>query len=178
MTTNRYDRLAETNLWDRILALRDEQREQRKDGVQVVKGAKLPLELNRQGLMRWYMHPEITDTVLSTFMFYQQEIPPGSRSGLLKFQGNAVMYVLEGRGYTLLDGVRHEWRTHDVLNFPIKKSGIVIQHVNLDAERRARFVVAEPNLFACASVDRGCGFEQIENAPEYRDKSRADRSGA
>ena len=122
MATDRYEDLRKTNFWDRMIELRDEQREQRKNGVQVVKGAKLPLELNRQGLMRWYMHPEITDTVLSTFLFYQQEIPPGSRSGRVKFQGNAVMYILEGNGFTLLDGVKHEWRAGDVVNLPIKKA--------------------------------------------------------
>jgi len=33
---------------------------------------------------------------------------------------------------------------------------------------RVVFVAAEPNLLACTSVDRGSGFEQIEDAPEYR----------
>ena len=71
MSTDRYADLAQKNLWDRLLALRDEQRENIRSGVQVVKGARLPLEVNRQGLMRWYMHPEIKDTVLSTFLFFQ-----------------------------------------------------------------------------------------------------------
>jgi hypothetical protein len=168
LSTDRYADLAQTNFWDRLFALRDEQRAGIKSGVQVVKGSRIPLESNRQGLMRWYMHPEIKDTVLSTFLFFQQEIPPGSRSGRIKFQGNQVMYILEGRGYTLLDGVRHDWKAGDVLNLPIKKDGIVVQHFNADPEKRARFAAAEPNFFACASVDRGCGFEQLENAPEYR----------
>ena len=59
--------------------------------VQVIKQSDLPLETNRQGLMRWYLHPAIKDTVLSVFMFFQQEIPPGSRSGRLKFQGGQVI---------------------------------------------------------------------------------------
>ena len=46
--------------------------------------------------MRWYMHPEITDTVLSTYLCFEQEIPPGSRSGRLKFQGGQVIYVIAG----------------------------------------------------------------------------------
>ena len=82
------------------------------------------------------------------------------------------MYILEGRGYTLLDGVRHDWQAGDVLNLPIKKDGIVVQHFNADPEKRARFAVAEPNLFACASVDRGCGFEQLEDAPEYQRRAK------
>jgi len=168
MSDERAKKLAEHNFWDELLALRDKQREQRRTGLQVIKGSQLPQEANRQGLMRWYMHPSITDTILSTHLFFEQEIPPGSRSGRYKFQGEQVIYILEGKGYTLIDGVKHPWAAGDVLNLPLRKQGIIVQHVNEDPEKPAKFVAAEPNLYACASVDRGSGFEQIEDAPEYR----------
>ena len=168
MSDDRKQRLAGTNFWDELLALRDRQREQRKNGLMVIRGKELPQEVNRQGLMRWYMHPSITDTILNTHLFFEQEIPPGSRSGRMKFQGEQVIYIIEGKGYTLIDGVKHHWKAGDVLNLPIRKQGIVIQHVNEDMNERVVFVAAEPNLFACTSVDRGSGFEQIEDAPEYR----------
>ncbi|MFM9970333.1 MAG: hypothetical protein ACKVQK_18230 [Burkholderiales bacterium] len=164
----RAKKLAETNFWDELFAMRDRQREQRKNGLMVIKGSKLPQETNRQGLMRWYLHPAITDTVLSTEMFFEQEIPPGSRSGRLKFQGEQVIYILEGRGYTLIDGVKHPWAAGDVLNLPLRKEGIIVQHVNEDPDLPAKFVAAEPNFFACTGVDRGSGFEQLVDAPEYR----------
>jgi hypothetical protein len=99
---DRAKKLAAVNFWDELLAMRDRQREQRKNGVMVIKGSTLPQEVNRQGLMRWYMHPSITDTVLSSHLFFEQEIPPGSRSGRLKFQGEQVIYIIEGRGHTLI----------------------------------------------------------------------------
>lgn len=165
---NRKDRLAQTNFWDATLALRDEQRERRKTAVQVIKESELPLEVNRQGLMRWYLHPEIKDTILSTLVIYSQEIPPGSRSGRLKFQGDQVIYVVEGRGYSLIDGVKHPWKAGDVLNLPLRKPGVIVQHVNADPQQPAKLVAVEPNFSACAGVDRGSGFEQLEDAPEYR----------
>jgi hypothetical protein len=168
MADDRTEKLASTNFWDELLKMRDEQREQRKNGLQVIRGATLPQEVNRQGLMRWYMHPAIKDTILSTHLFFEQEIPPGSRTGRLKFQGEQVMYILEGKGHTILDGVKHSWKAGDVVNLPLRKQGIVIQHFNEDPEKPVKFVAAEPNLFACAGVDRGSGFEQIEDAPEYR----------
>jgi len=168
MSDDRKDRLAATNFWDELLALRDRQRDQRKNGLMVIRGKDLPQEVNRQGLMRWYMHPAITDTILNTHLFFEQEIPPGSRSGRMKFQGEQVIYIIEGKGYTLIDGVKHHWKAGDVLNLPIRKQGIVVQHVNEDMNARVVFVAAEPNLFACTGVDRGSGFEQIEDAPEYR----------
>jgi hypothetical protein len=168
MASERTAKLAETNFWDELMALRDRQRAQMKTGVQVIKQSELPLETNRQGLMRWYMHPAIKDTVLNVFMFFQQEIPPGSRSGRLKFQGGQVIIILEGTGYTVLDGVKHHWQAGDVLNLPLRGEGIIVQHFNSDPVKPVRFVAAEPNWFECTSVDRGSGFEQLEDAPEYR----------
>jgi gentisate 1,2-dioxygenase len=120
--------------------------------------------------MRWYLHPAIKDTCLSVLLFFQQEIPPGSRSGRLKFQGGQVMMITEGRGYTVIDGVKHPWKAGDVLNLPLRADGIIVQHFNSDPEQPARFVAAEPNWLEGLTVDRGCGFEQLEDAPEYRRK--------
>jgi len=168
MAEDRAERLAKAKLWDELLAMRDRQREKLKSAIQVVKGSTLPQEVSRQGLMRWYLHPAIDDTILSTLMFFEQEIPPGSRTGRYKFQGDQVIYILEGKGHTMIDGVKHPWTAGDVLNLPIRKQGIIVQHVNEDPNNPAKFVAAEPNFFACTTVDRGSGFEQIEDAPEYR----------
>ena len=168
MTSERTARLAEINCWEETLRLRDRQRELRKTAVQIVRGAELPQENNAQGLMRWYLHPAITDTVLSSMLIYQQELPPGGRSGMLQFQGGQVIYIIEGRGHTLVDGVKHPWQAEDVLNLPLRKDGIVVQHVNDDPDRPAKFLAVEPNLLECTGVDRGCGFEQISPSSDYR----------
>ncbi len=168
MTSERTAKLASHNFWSELIALRDRQREQRKSAVQVVRLSELPLENNEQGLMRWYLHPSIIDTVLSTLSIYRQEIPPGSRSGRLKFQGGQVLFIVEGRGHTMLDGVKHAWEAGDVVNLPCKRDGIVVQHFNDDSEKTAVFMAVEPNLFAATSVDRGCGLHQLEQSPDFR----------
>lgn len=167
MANDRREHLVDRNLWADITKLRDEQRENLKGAIQIVRREDLPLENNEQGLMRWYMHPAIKDIVLHTLIFFEQEIPPGSRSGRVKFQGGQVIFVVEGRGYTTLDGVKHAWEAGDVLNIPLRKHGVVMQHFNSDENAPARFVVTEPNLFAATSVDRGCGFEQLEKSPDF-----------
>jgi gentisate 1,2-dioxygenase len=101
-------------------------------------------------------------------MFFEQEIPPGSRSGRLKFQGGQVIMILEGQGYTIIDGVRHRWSAGDIVNVPLRSDGIVMQHFNTSQTQTVRFVAAEPNFFECVSVDRGSGFELLEEAPEAR----------
>ena len=166
--SDRTEKLAKTNFWDETIALRDRQRDLRKNAVQVVRAAELPQEINPMGLMRWYLHPSITDTVISSLVFFEQEIPPGSRTGRLKFQGGQVIYVLEGRGHTMIDGVKHSWEGGDVLNLPLRKDGIIVQHVNDDPDKPAKFVATEPNFWECTGVDRGCGFELLSSSPDYR----------
>jgi len=173
METVRTQQLAQKNYWEELLKMRDEQRVQLKGALQVVRGDELPQEVNAQGLMRWYLHPAIKDTVLQTFIFFEQEIPPGSRTGRMRFQGGQVIIILEGSGYTMLDGVKHSWSKDDVLNLPIRGPGIVVQHFNTDPKKLAKFVAVEPNWFACTTVDRGSGFEQLEDAPEYQKAKRS-----
>jgi hypothetical protein len=172
LTSERTAKLAKTNHWDELMALRDRQREARKSAVQVVRLKDLPTETNSQGLMRWYLHPAIMDTILSTLAIYRQDIPPGGRSGRLKFQGGQIMFIVEGKGHTLIDGVKHAWEAGDVLNLPLRRDGIVIQHFNDDPQKSAAFLAVEPNLFAATSVDRGCGFEQLEPSPDFRAPAR------
>ena len=168
MSGERKERLAKTNFWDELLALRDRQRQQTRGALQVIQQKDLPQETSRQGLMRWYLHPAIKDVVVNPMMFFEQEIPPGSRSGRIKFQGGQVMMILEGQGYTLIDGVKHAWAAGDVVNLPLRSDGIIVQHFNTDPDKPAVFVAAEANWFEATTVDRGCGFEQLEDAPEYR----------
>lgn len=168
MASVRTEKLAGVNYWEELLRLRDAQRQRMKTAVTLVKGRELPLERNQQGLMRWYLHPAITDTVIRSLVIFVQEIPPGSRSGRVKFQGGQVLHILEGRGHTILDGVRYNWEAGDTLNLPLKKRGIVVQHVNDDPEIVTRFVACEVNWVDCVGVDRGSGFEQIEISPDYK----------
>ncbi len=151
---------------DWTLALRDEQRKLRRGGKTIAKGDELPWERNRLGKMKWYMHPSMTDNCLNTLIFYVQELPPGGRSGKLKSQGGQTGIVWDGRGYTLVDGVRHDWETHDVFSFPVRTAGIVVQHVNLDMDKPALLCFCEPNTYESLGVDRGCGFEIVEDAPD------------
>lgn len=165
---SRREKLEQHNYWDELIAIRDRQRERLRDAIQVVRGEELPQENNPLGLVKWYAHPAIDDTILSTLMFFEQELPPRSRSGRLKFQGGQVIYILAGKGYTTIDGVKHPWKAGDVLNLPIRRDGIVVQHVNDDDTAAAKFLACEPNWFAATGVDRGSGFELIEPSSVFR----------
>ena len=134
------------DLWEEILKLRDEQREHQKKAVWLIKGKDLPWESNKQGIMRWYMHPLLKTLCINTMKLFVQEIPPGSRSGRLHHPGNQVMYVLEGRGYTVLDGQKHHWAKNDVVQLPLRVKGVTVQHFNSDPDQPARVGCAERML--------------------------------
>ena len=157
---------APTNRLERLFEIRDKQRKIKDKGQIIVRGRDLPFEKNRQGMQKWYMHPDMEENCLNSLLVFVQEIPPGGRTGKQKSQGGQIGVVWEGKGYTLVDGVRHDWETHDVFSFPVRTAGITVQHVNLDAEKPALLCFCEPNTYEPLGVDRGCGFEQIENAPE------------
>jgi gentisate 1,2-dioxygenase len=153
--------------YDELIELRDQERERIAKSTVCIKEKELPWETNPQGIMKWYMHPNISSASHRFVVFYAQEIPPGSRSGKQKCQGGVVFVVAQGSGYSILDGVRHEWKQDDVLQIPIKAEGVIFQHFNASTDEPALLIAAEPNLVAATGVDRGCGFEQLESAPEY-----------
>ena len=172
MEQDRKSRLAEVNHWDELFAMRDRQREEKRDALQILRASDLPQEVSRQGLMRWYLHPSIKDTAITSYVFFEQEIPPGSRSGRLKFQGNQVMLILEGKGYTTIDGVKYPWKAGDLVSLPLRADGTIVQHFNSDPVKSAKFIATEANWLESTTVDRGCGFEQLEDAPEYRESKQ------
>ncbi len=161
------DELPGVNLLDRLLALRDAQRRRQAQATWIVRGDELPWELNAQGRMQWYLHPCIAYTAVQTHIFYRQEIPAGSRSGTQRHGGEAVFYILEGEGYTEVDGVRHAWKGGDVMTLPMFPSGVVYRHVNTGAAP-VRLLAIERNLVHTVGVDRQSGFEQLQPCPEYR----------
>ena len=154
------------NLLEWMYRLRDRQREHQGKGAWLIKGRDLPWESNRQGKMKWFLHPALNNTAIRSMIVFEQEIPAGGRSGAQKTPGGSVLYILEGKGYTLLDGERHDWQAEDLVNIPIRAGGVVVQHVNADPHRPVRFISADLNLVDILGVDRGAELEQIEAAPE------------
>jgi len=160
-------RRGELTKYQELIELRDKERARIAASSVCVKGKQIPWEVNPQGTMKWYMHPNIDSTAHKFVIFYAQEIPPGSRSGKQRCQGGVVFVVAEGAGYTVIDGERHDWKKNDLLQLPIKPEGVVFQHFNGSQKEPALLIGAEPNLVATTGVDRACGFEQLESVPGH-----------
>ena len=67
-----------------------------------------------------------------------EELVPGGRSGKHGHQNPALLYVLEGRGYDIHDGVRYDWSAGDLM---IVTPGCVHQHFNALNDRPARVLI-------------------------------------
>lgn len=155
------------NLFDELLGMRDEQRKRQEKAVWLIKGKDIPFENSKLGKLRWYLHPKLTSPCLNTLMVYAQEIEPEGRSGRVHHPGNQVIYVLAGEGYTLIDGQKHHWAKGDVVQLPLRVKGSVVQHFNTSKTEVVRFIACEPNFLESVGVDRGSGFELLENATAF-----------
>jgi len=158
------------NLLDDLFERRDEWRARMSEAATLIKGKHLPWEENRQGKMKWYLHPALNDRAMRSLLVFVQEIPPGTRTGKQKHQGGLAHFILEGRGHTILNGDRHEWEAGDTVVFPILPHGVEYQHFNDDFKAPALFLAAQPEIFDIIGVDMGSGFEQLEDAPKAGDR--------
>ncbi len=162
--------IQEGNLWDELFKIQDEQRDRLSTTRAVVRFDDIPWELNRQGKMKWYLHPRIEDTAHKQLMVYVQEIPPGGRSGKIQHQGGSAFYVWQGSGYSIINGKRYDWEDEDVILLPINvdwNRGIIYQHFNTDRWRPAHLLQVAPNVVDNIGVDLGVGLEQLEDCPEF-----------
>lgn len=156
----------DATLLDRLYHLRDQQRFYHENADWVVRGEQLPWEWNRQGKMKWYLHPLFKERALRNHIFYMQEIPPGSRTGLQRKQGNELFLFVEGRGYSMVDGVRYDWQKYDMIGLPSRERGSIVQHFNADPDKPAVFVAERPYIEGLG-VDAGAGYEQLDDCPEW-----------
>jgi uncharacterized cupin superfamily protein len=67
-----------------------------------------------------------------------EELAPGSRSQKHGHQNPALLYVLEGEGYDIHDGVRYDWSAGDLV---LVTPGCVHQHFNALPDRPARVLI-------------------------------------
>ena len=125
--------------YDREVRLLKEQLKRFQEAKVVVKKGERALERTRQGWLRFYLHDlMIQDTVLKDWRVFVHEIH--THSGRHTHQGGLVIFVLDGEGYTIVDGEKVEWKKGDLILLPIKPGGVEHQHFNRTQDRPARWL--------------------------------------
>ena len=88
--------------------------------------------------MRTYLGLNVPDTPLQDWIVFTHEIR--TASGKHKHQGGLVIYVIEGKGYSEVDGERVDWEAGDVVLLPLRPGGVEHQHFNLDPDKPAVWI--------------------------------------
>ncbi len=124
-------------------------------------------EQSKQGRLKYYAHPTLQNAkyVLRDWSIFKHDIK--KHSGKHKHQGGLVIFCLEGKGYSVVDGVRHDWEKGDLLLLPCKPGGVEHQHFNLEDGSPCKWIAFNywPLWDLLASE-----LTQTEFAPEYGSK--------
>jgi len=176
MVMRERERARDTDDYEQQLARDKEKMERARSGRVVIRGKDVPWTQNRQARNKMYMTPsrssgQPVDTVLDDWRVFVNDITV--HSGKHKHQGGLVIYVLEGEGYTEVDGERHEWAAGDLLLLPLKPGGVTHQHFNKHADRPAKwiaFIHYQIREWAASQI------EQVEEHPDFQ-RRRTDNPG-
>lgn len=82
-----------------------------------------------RGIVVEYRDPTANKPVLATMSFSVQMLRPGEKTLAKREASSALMFVLKGRGRSIVDGVAIEWGENDVIAVP---NWMWTEHRNLD----------------------------------------------
>ncbi len=154
------------NAYERVMRARQEFTERQRGGPVVIKSSDREWEMTRQGKLMFYLHPEVhKNTPLQDWLVFSLDIK--THSGKHRHQGGLAIYVLEGKGYTIIDGERVDWSEGDLILLSIKPDGVEHQHFNADPGKPCRWV-AFLNLPIMDFV--AMELTQVELSPEFQQK--------
>lgn len=114
------------------------EREGLESGAILIKGKEKPHILNEQGYIKRLSTPNMPNTASDNMLIFIHRI--AVHSGRHRHQGGYSLFVLEGKGYTVVDGVRHDWEEGDLILLPIKPGGVEHQHFNIDTRGASRWM--------------------------------------
>ncbi len=132
------------------------------EGQVVVRGREIGFQQGRQGRSKYFLHPLRGELVTHDWLVFMQDIR--THSGLHRHQGGLAIYVVEGKGWTTVDGVRHDWEQGDLILLPVKPLGVEHQHFNAAPGTPCRWlaIIYLPFIESMSSE-----LQQKEIHPEY-----------
>lgn len=132
-------------------------------GRVVCKLEECPQNLTRQGRLRTYLGLTIKDTPLQDWVVFTHEVR--TASGKHRHQGGLVIYVIDGEGYSVIDGERVDWAKGDLVLLPLREKGVEHQHFNTNPEKPAlwmAFIHLPLKEYVASEMT------QSEVSPEYK----------
>lgn len=156
-----------SDTYEMVLYQRRKFAEQQMTGKVVIRDSDREWEACKNGRVKYFLQPfSFDDHALRDWFVFAHDIR--KHSGMHKHQGGSVViYVIEGKGYTVVDGARYDWEEGDLLLLPHKPGGVEHQHFNSEPGKGCKWIafIYLPYHNMLASVTT-----QLELSPEYRPK--------
>ncbi len=140
------------------------EKERTKTSKKLLKGNQIPFSVSRQGIVRSYADHKRAGIALDQWWLFVHEIR--QHSGKHVHQGGLMLFVLQGKGYTVIDGKRYDWGIGDLICLPIKKGGVEHQHFNID-DKPSRWLAL---MYYPLNKAVGWFMEQKENFSQWKEK--------
>ncbi|MER7002789.1 cupin domain-containing protein [Dactylosporangium sp. NPDC000555] len=153
------------NLYHEFLARLEKRQSDAENGQIVMKGSELPWQLGRQGRVKFYLYAVGRDqTAIKDWLVFVNDIH--THTGKHIHQGGLGLYILRGRGYTVVNGERFDWKQGDLVILPVMPGGCEHQHFNEDPDESSLWlaIIYEPFMYATGSQ-----LEQREVHPDWKE---------
>lgn len=151
--------------YEETLRLNAAAREHARTGKIVLRGKEIPWRQNRQALLKTFLSFHGTDDAAAEdWVCFIHDVKV--HSGKHRHQGGIQLFVVEGEGYTVVDGEKVEWEKWDLIVLPVKPNGCEHQHFNKEPGRPAKWMAFQYWPFARVL---GNVFEQVENSPDWKE---------
>ncbi|MBI2954892.1 MAG: cupin domain-containing protein [Chloroflexi bacterium] len=151
------------NVYEAHFKARRDFTDRQNTGNLLVKSTDREWEICRQAKMKSYLSPWMfQDNALNDWAVFMQDIV--ERSGRHRHQGGLAIFVLEGRGWTVVDGVRMDWEKGDLILLPIKPGGCEHQHFNAEPGKPCKWMA----MYYSRTLEQiATTMEQVELSPLY-----------
>ncbi|MEY4136827.1 MAG: hypothetical protein RL205_955 [Actinomycetota bacterium] len=117
------------------------------------------------GVIMEYVNPHTGGSVMPTMGAHMQMLKPGFASKAHRHTGSVVYHVAEGKGHSIIDGKRYDWKEHDIFVVP---SWSWHEHHNDDASNPAFLfsfndfpMINSLSLFAEAVYEDNAGHQEL-----------------
>jgi quercetin dioxygenase-like cupin family protein len=136
-----------------------ERAERNRSGPVLIKASDHEVFVARQGRLQFYLNPyAYNDTPLQQWQVFKHEIR--TRSGKHRHQGGVIIYVLDGKGYSIVDGERVDWKKGDLVLLPMKPEGV---------EHQPGTSAVWVAFYSIPIIEHiAAEMEQVENSPEFK----------
>ncbi|MBI4330523.1 MAG: cupin domain-containing protein [Chloroflexi bacterium] len=137
---------------------------QKAEGQVVIRGKEHSFEQSRQAWGKFLLHRKDWDKV-GTPGWHIFITRTQKHSGKHIHQGGLALFVLEGEGYTVVDGERYDWEEGDLVVLPVKPGGVEHQHFNKFPDRPAEWIAF---IYHVMGDVVSVGKHQVETHPNWK----------